>query len=165
MYNVPQEIIQAFQDNTIIIAALLDGCTQEQAQTSRDGPDGWSVLEVVCHLRDGEERALERMRLMRDKDEPVIVPFDQDQWVYERNYAAEDLRQAFADFLRWRELYVTELQILPPDAWQRAGHHEEQGRITISSHAFHRVCHDISHAAQLARQLGRVTLTRELGYE
>ena len=146
-------LTDALRATPTVLEALLHGCTQEQAQTARGGDEGWSVVEVVCHLRDNEERALERMRLMRDETDPFIAAYDQEQWARERNYAADNLREALAAFVRLRTSHVAELSALTPAEWERTGQHQERGRITISSQTLRAVCHDTIHAAQLARQL------------
>src|SRR5690348_5024970 len=102
MYNIPADLLDAFRAAPAIFEALLRGCTQEQAAAARGGDEGWSVVEVVCHLRDAEERGLERMRAMRDQEEPFLPGYDQDQWARERNYAAADLRAALGALLRFR---------------------------------------------------------------
>jgi hypothetical protein len=155
MYDIPKDLLDAFRATPATLEALLRDCTQERAAAARGGDEDWSVVEVICHLRDAEERGLERMRAMRDHDEPFIPAFDQEQWAHERNYAAADLRAALAAFLRFRAQHVAELAALSPDAWERAGRHEEQGRITISSHTLHLVSHDAIHTAQVARQLAQ----------
>ena len=123
---------------------------------ARGGDEGWSVVEVLCHLRDAEEQALERMRLMRDHDNPVIAAYDQDSWASERNYAAADLHEALAAFHRFRSQHIAELAQLSPQQWKRSGQHEEQGEITIADHTLHIAAHDAVHAAQIARQLKSV---------
>ncbi len=149
-YNYLLDALRAAPD---VLEGLLRHCTQEQAQAARGGDEAWSVVEVVCHLRDNEECVLGRMRSMRDEVDPVIVPYDQEQWARERNYAADDLREALAAFARLRAGHITELAALMPDAWERAGQHPQRGRITIGSQTLRVVCHDAVHAAQLARQL------------
>jgi len=153
MYDITKDLLDAFGAAPAIYEMLLSGCTQEQAQAARGGDEGWSVVEVICHLRDAEERGLERMRAMRDQDEPFLPGYDQEQWARDRNYAAADLREALAVFLRFRTQHIAELAALPPAAWERAGMHEEQGRITITTQTLHLVSHDSIHATQIARQL------------
>ena len=153
MYDIPKDLLDAFRAAPAIYVALLNGVSQEQAQAARGGDENWSVVEVVCHLRDAEERGLERMRAMRDQEDPPIASYDQEAWATERNYAAEDLRAAFEAFLRLREQHIAELAALAPADWERPGQHAEQGHITISAHTLHLVSHDAIHAAQIARQL------------
>jgi len=155
MYDIPKDLLDAFRAAPEVLERLLEGCTQEQAQAARGGDENWSVVEVVCHLRDAEERGIERTRAMRDEDEPFLPGYDQEQWACERNYAAANLREALATFLRLRTQHVAELAALAPEDWDRGGRHEEQGRITISAHTLHLVSHDCIHAAQIARQLAQ----------
>jgi len=155
VYDIPQDLLDAFRAAPVTLEELLRDCTQARARAARGGDENWSVVEVIYHLRDAEERGLERTRAMRDEDDPFLPAFDQDAWARERNYAAGDLREAFAAFLRLRAQHVAELAALPPAAWERTGRHEEQGRITITAHTLHLVSHDAVHAAQIARQLGR----------
>ncbi len=153
MYDTPKDLLDAFRSTPAVLDALLAGCTQEQAQAARGGDENWSVVEVVCHLRDAEERGLQRTRMMRNHPNPFLEAFDQDAWARQRNYAGEDLRVALASFLQSREQFIAELEKMSPEEWERHGRHEEQGDITISSHVLHLVAHDAQHAAQIARQL------------
>lgn len=158
MYNIAQDLLDALRATPETLEGLLADCTQEQASTARGGDEGWSVIEAMCHLRDAEERAVERMHLMRDAEHPNIAAFDQEQWAQERNYAANDLRDALAAFTRFRAQHVAELEQLSAQQWERTGQHEEQGDITISTHTLHIVSHDAIHEAQIARQLKSVTV-------
>lgn len=153
MYNPHKDLLDAYRVAPDILDALLEGCTQERAVAAKGGDEGWSVIEVVCHLRDAEERALERMRTLRDSDNPLLAAYDQDAWALERNYAGANLREAVAAFAHFREDHVAELAALSPEGWERVGQHEEQGPITIADHTLHLVSHDTQHLAQIARQL------------
>jgi hypothetical protein len=125
----------------------------ELARRARGGDEGWSVVEVLCHLRDAEERTIERVEAMRDLDEPDIAPYDQDALAIERNYAEQGLQPALAAFLGHRERLVAILRALPVAAWDRAGHHAEAGRITIENLALHMASHDVQHLGQCSRAL------------
>lgn len=154
MYDQPKDLIDALQATPTILAGLLRGVSQEQAGAARGGDEGWSVVEVLCHLRDAEERALERMLAMRDQDDPFLAGYDQDQWARERSYRTADLRDALEEFTRGRAAYLVALASLDELEWRRTGRHQEQGSITISGHTLHIVSHDAVHCAQIARQLG-----------
>ena len=154
MYGGSKDLLDAFRAAPSVFEALVRQCTPEQARNARGGDEDWSVLEVVCHLRDAEERALERMRAMRDHSMPFLPGYDQARWAAERKYAEADLQEAFAAFKRFRAQHIVELAALAQQDWERAGQHEEQGRITIMAHSLHMVAHDAIHAAQIARQLG-----------
>jgi len=153
MYNTPLDLLDAFRATPDTLQALLGDVTHAQAAVARGGDENWSVVEVVCHLRDAEERGLERMRSMRDMPDPKIAGYDQARWAVERNYAATDLSVAFSAFLKLRATHVMELAGLSQEQWEQSGQYAELGSITISSHTLHLVSHDAVHLAQIARQL------------
>ena len=153
MYNSIRDMLDAFQATPDVLGNLLEGVTQEQAQSAKGGDEGWSVIEVICHLRDAEEFAPNRNKLMRDQDNPSIIPYDQEQLAKDRRYADQDLRKVLSDFIRLRQEHITLLENLSEDDWHRPGQHPEAGRIEIFDHTLHMVCHDAIHCAQIARQL------------
>jgi hypothetical protein len=153
MYDSSQDFLGALRATPTTLAALLRGYTEEQARAARGGDEGWSVVEVLCHLRDAEEEALARMRAMRDQAAPFLAAYDQERWAEERHYAQARLDDALAAFLDLRARHAAELAQLAPEQWKRTGQHEEQGQITISDHTLHIVSHDAIHLAQIARQL------------
>jgi hypothetical protein len=154
VYNSIKDLLDGYRAGPDVYRALLQGCTQEQATAARGGDEDWSVVEVMCHLRDAEERALERMRAIRDEESPHLAAYDQDEWARERAYASQDLREVLDAFIRFREAHVADLEKLAPAEWERTGNHAEQGRITISDQTLHMLSHDAIHASQIARQLG-----------
>ena len=157
MYNMPGDILDALRATPGTLAGLLRGVSESQARLARGGDEHWSVIEVLCHLRDCEERAIERMRLMRDQSNPYLAPFDQDQWAAERDYASARLQDTLDAYRAMRATHVRELEQLPPASWDRPGHHAEQGDITLISHEHHIVSHDAIHMAQIAHQLNSLS--------
>ena len=153
MYNLTKDMLDALRATPDILAGLLAGVSQEQARQARGGDEGWSVVEVLCHLRDAEEFGLQRDILMRDRNNPDILPWDQEKRAVEQNYAAQDMRAALAAFISLRQQRLAVLAGLSPEAWQRTGNHPEIGAIDIFSHVLHMVAHDAIHCAQIARQL------------
>ena len=154
MYNTTKDMLDAFRATPETLEGLLRGSSAEQIRNARGGDENWSVVEVVCHLRDAEEEGIKRMRSMRDQVNPRLAPYDQEQWALERNYAAASLPEALDAFKQLRAVHLAELEALGPDEWERVGQHAEQGQITISNHTMHLVSHDAIHLAQIARQLG-----------
>jgi len=155
MYDQSKDLLDALRAGTDVLEGLLVGCGDDEARAARGGDEGWSVVEVVCHLRDAEERAAERVRMMLAEVEPFLAAYDQNVWARERDYAGATLRPAVAAFARFRAAHVAQLEGLDAGGWARTGRHEEQGTITIASHALHMASHDASHGAQIARALDR----------
>ena len=154
MYDLNHDLLDALKATPETLSGLLDGISEAQARSARGGDENWSVVEVVCHLRDAEEFFVKRMQAMRDQDNPVIVGYDQAALANEHNYKAADLQKAKAGFNTFRQQTVTEFSKLTPEQWQRTGQHSELGQITIFAQAIHHASHDAIHCAQIARQLG-----------
>lgn len=153
MYESNRELIESLNATPDSLAAIVRGITPEQARTARGCDEHWSIIEVVCHLRDTEALVHQRMQLMRDRDGAAISGFDQEALVVERNYAAQDLTDVLLAFKKMRLQHTTDLAALSPKAWQQRGNHTSLGEVTIFSHTLHIVWHDAVHMAQIARQL------------
>ena len=153
MYDQSKDLIDALKATPDSLEGLLHEISQERAQTARGGAEGWSVVEVMCHLRDAEERTIERVRAMRDQGNPFLAGYDQEQWARERQYAQAHLNEALASFIRLRAENIADLAALDGQGWARTGRHQEQGTITVANLIVHMVAHDAIHCAQLARQL------------
>jgi hypothetical protein len=153
MYDTARDLTDALAAAPDALEGALAGVDDDLARRARGGDETWSLVEVVCHLRDVEERAVERMRAMRDMSDPVLASYDQDAWAIERGYAGDNLRAAVGAFSRHRAAHVAELRVLPREGWERAGLHDELGRITIEGQAIHIATHDVQHLAQIARAL------------
>ena len=153
MYDTERDVTAALTAGPDALDGLLAGVDDDLARRAKGGDEGWSVVEVVCHLRDAEERAVERARAMRDEDSPMLAAYDQDALAIERGYADDDLRLAAAAFARHRADHVAVLRTLPAGGWARTGRHAEEGTITVEGQAIHLATHDVQHLAQIARAL------------
>jgi hypothetical protein len=153
MYGLHRELIESLTATPETLAGLLHGVNEAQARSAKGGDENWSVIEVICHLRDAEEISYGRMKAMRDQDDPEIISYDQEALARERKYSEADLDSALAGFARLRAEHVAALAALIPQEWERTGHHNEIGQISIVAHTIHKTYHDAIHCAQIARQL------------
>jgi len=122
----------------------------------RPSPDGWSILEVCCHLRDYAEIEGQRIRRLVEEDGPTLVPYDQETLARERNYPGEDphrLRIALRAF--WGGL-AYQLEGLSDEEWGRGGTHPEIGPVTVRSRAELEVEHAQAHLEQVRAIRGQV---------
>jgi hypothetical protein len=157
MYDSYRELVEALRATPETLQGLLQEVTLQRAREARGGDEGWSVIEVVCHLRDTEAFALQRMQTIRDEAQPLIEGFDQEAWARERDYAGAELAEALAEFGDWRTKHAAALAALLAEQWERTGQHAKLGTVSISNHTLHLVWHDAIHLAQIARQLGKGT--------
>lgn len=153
MYNLHQDLLDALKATPDTLRGLLTGISESRARLAKGGDENWSVVAVICHLRDAEEISLQRTIAMRDQDNPRIIPYNQETLAQERDYRNANLSDALAGFINLRKQHLTVLSGLMPEQWERSGQHDEIGHITIFAMAIHKVSHDAIHCAQIARQL------------
>ncbi len=153
MKNQHLELIEALNATPETLKGLLSRVTVEQARSAKGGDEDWSVVEVICHLRDAEEITLGRVKTIRDQDCPKIAGYDQLALARERNYREDDPHAALEAFARFRKEHTTVLSGLSAEQWERVGEFEAFGPMTITAHIIHKLYHDTIHCAQIARQL------------
>lgn len=150
MIDERAELLKSLRAAPIVLRALVAGLTDERLRR-RPAEGEWAVIEVVAHLADTDERALARTRRMLAEAEPSLPAYDPAALARERGYLGFDLARELDRFGAIRAEHVGLLASLDDAAWQRAGHHEEHGRITVQQLAAHTAGEDVEHLAQIAR--------------
>jgi hypothetical protein len=152
-YVTTDRFIADAKRSQMVLHGLLRGVTQEQAMSSRDGGDGWSVTEVVGHLRDYEGFFRGRVELMLEQDDPLLPAYNHEALAIERDYLHQDLRSMLADLLAKRRAFLTLFESLTPDQLQRGGVHPENGPIRVFDSLVQLTHHDLTHLDQLVKCL------------
>jgi hypothetical protein len=113
---------------------------------------GWTGVEVLAHLLEGELVYAVRIGQVLTLDDPVIQAYDQDAWV-SRFGAVDgfggDVSSWVALHSSLRRRLCALLSSLSDSEWERAGRHEERGIETVRAIVDHLVEHDREHLAQL----------------
>jgi uncharacterized damage-inducible protein DinB len=119
--------------------------------TQRPAPGKWSILEIVCHLRDMEREAyLARYRRILGEDNPVLPDLDGDALALERDYNAQKLAPVLKDWATARRESLKLLKAVKQDQWQRAGIHEGVGRRSLEEYLQRQaVGNDAAHLEQI----------------
>ncbi len=117
----------------------------------RPAPGKWSMLEIVCHLRDMEREAyLARYRRILSEDEPRLPDIDGDVLAIERNYRDQSVAPVLREWLAARRESLKLLRGVKGAAWQRAGVHETAGRLTMEDFVRrHAIGNDEAHLGQI----------------
>lgn len=144
-----QRIVQYAQGWEKIMAAL-KGLSEEQLAYRPDSRS-WSIREIAVHLADTEIVALDRMKRIIAESEPQLRAFDQDAWSSRLHYEDADLHVHLSLFKLLRESFVPTLRRLSPEDWQRAGIHNEAGRVTLQDMLNMFVDHVDRHLGQIER--------------
>lgn len=153
MTKIRKRHIALMQTTVDVLGNILKPISQEQAATLRDGENGWTILEVVCHLRDYDVIFYDRVRLIIEQDYPVLPGYDYDALTVERKYKEQSLTQAYAELVRFRERLVDFFNDLANEQWERAGQHPEEGHFTMTDAVMQVSRHDLTHIEQITRIL------------
>jgi hypothetical protein len=62
-----------------LIEEAVQGLSDEDLRR-RPSRDGWSILEICCHLRDYAEEEGTRIRRLVEEDGPTLEPYDEQVW-------------------------------------------------------------------------------------
>ena len=143
-----EEIIATLRHVPDDVDAACRGLSDEQMRR-RPAGEAWSVLEIVCHLRDGVSEEGVRVRRLVEEDNPTLAPYDQEAWAVERRYREDDPRRALTALRAFWAGLAYQLENLSDEQWARAGIHPETGPVTVHSRAERQAEHGRDHLAQM----------------
>jgi hypothetical protein len=111
---------------------------------------GWSLTEVLCHLRDVEiEVHQARYQAILAQEYAFLAGVSADEWAADRGYIEQDGRKALYDFLEARRATIELLQGVSNDQWKRQGRHAFFGPTSMHEILFLQVRHDDIHLEQI----------------
>lgn len=151
--QVRERQIAAMRLTCEILGHILRDVSNERARALRDGPEGWSIVEIVCHLRDFEEIFHNRARMMLEQDHPHLPAYDHEAMAIERAYQSQSLEEAYGTLRASRENFARFFETMTPDQWARGGVHPERDSFSMTDALMQVSAHDLDHLEQIARVL------------
>lgn len=137
-----------------IIDCFLKTTSLQDITTYRDGGTGWTVLEVLCHLRDYEVIFLERSRLTVTQHMPELPNPNPDALAAERRYNEQDVALAYAEWVQNRATFLNYLETAVEEAdWAHIGVHPRRGEMTLENQLALIAWHDVNHIEQMTHIL------------
>jgi FMN phosphatase YigB (HAD superfamily) len=114
----------------------------------------WSVLEVICHLRDVENDVnVPRLQKVIYQNETFIPAIDSDRWAKERNYQAESIQTALNSYLTGRANLIDLIQNLDVTLLNRTINHSIFGPTKVQELLQFIIRHDQEHLRQIKKTL------------
>jgi hypothetical protein len=150
----PERYILALKKTPVLLKAILQGISQEQAIQMTDGPDGWSVIETLCHIRDYGDVSLTRAHCILEQARPVLPALKPEEEALKRDHKHQSIADELEAWLESRRALIALLEGLPAESWNRVGIHAEYGPMTLLEFAVSVTWHDINHIEQIGRTLG-----------
>lgn len=153
MTQVRKRAVKQMQLSCEILGHILKNISKDQAHDLHDGPEGWSIIEVVCHLRDFDIIFYNRAKMMIEQDHPQLPGYDHEAMAIEKDYQSEELAYAFYDLKESRKAFVEFFKSLTDEQWERTGVHPERESFTMTDAVQQVGLHDLDHLEQITRIL------------
>lgn len=154
-FTSPQAILGILRSTPAALRTLCSTWCRPADQTlwkRRPEPNEWSLVEVLCHLRDVEREVfLPRFTKIIAEENPFIPGIDSDAWAQERQYIFQDGQQALAAFVASRKEMLSLFDGLSPEGWQRPARHAIFGPTHLRELASFVADHDRLHIQQIFR--------------
>jgi hypothetical protein len=151
MQDIRRRHINLMHKTADILGHLLKGISSEQAQILCDGPEGWTIVQIMCHLRDYDTIFRNRAQMMLDEEHPNLPAYDENAMAIEKDYAAEDLAYVYDAYRLSRQQTSEFFENLTDDQWERTAIHPERGFFTMTNAVIQVSHHDIDHIEQITR--------------
>ncbi len=146
------ELIDSLSKLPVLLPVVLSAVDAENA-TFRPAEGEWSTVEVVGHMVDVEERAVMRIALIQEQDNPELTGYDPDAMVVERGYQDQPLQPLVDRLLALRAERLALLRALSPEQWVRTGFVPGRGATPLTAVTVHLCWHDTTHLAQITTNL------------
>ncbi len=144
----PSDVIERLRDVPARIARAFSR-PQTPAFYAAPAVGEWSPAEILAHLRASDDIVAYRAYMILARDNPPLPAFDERRWVEVTGYARLDALESLQVYTLRREELVAMLREQPPEAWARAGQHEQRGAVTLLDVLTTLVEHEEEHVAQI----------------
>ena len=130
-------------------------------------PGKWSIVEIVCHLRDMEREAyLARYTRLLAEENPTFADIDGDALALESGYSSQDVTAAFEEWKGFRQKTLALIAGATPlteAQWNRGGIHEGLGPMTMEGYLKRQAFgNDVAHVGQIRAIKERHALLQRL---
>jgi hypothetical protein len=136
----------------------LIGTLADDAWRYKPGSGNWSILEIVCHLRDEEiEDFRARIRSTLDDPNRPWPKIDPVQAAVDRNYQQQAPAEVLGKFMQERATSLEWLRSLSSVDWNTAYKHPKIGDIPAGLLLGSWAAHDLLHLRQITKRLYELT--------
>jgi uncharacterized damage-inducible protein DinB len=114
-------------------------------------PGKWSILEILCHMRDMEREAyIERYTRILSENEPKLPDLNGEAFAVLRGYRGQKAPEVVREWVALRRQTLQLLRKTGKAQWARAGVHATAGRLTMEDLIQrHAVGNDEAHLRQI----------------
>ena len=146
----PFEALERLKQTPRDTAALIEDLPE--ALLGREPESGgWSMRQIVTHMKDAEGVLNFRLNLMLEQDHPVLKSTAVFEWAGQEADRPPTTQEIYNLYQRSRQKTIDKLEGIPLEAWWRTGQNEEFGPVTIRQQVSYFATHECTHLPQLER--------------
>lgn len=152
-------LLQALAYTPGALASLLIGAGEANVNR-RPSPGDWSILEILAHLIDVEQRTLQRLERVVAEARPTVPVIHPEPSTQTITTPPADLMRRFEQA---RAMTLSFLKGIAPEDWQRPAKHQTLGETDFTLLVQLLVDHDAEHLSQMAEALEHLKKRAILG--
>ena len=150
----PWRLLRSLRKTPIILETLLSPMTPEHARRSPDDLHEWSIIEILCHLRDYENIFFQRATLILQEEYPPLpIPESNEVMTALGHYKQQELSSVLTSLQTTRQAFITVLSDVREEQWMRKGMHSDGSPVTLKEVVLQVIMHDIDHLEQMTHLL------------
>jgi hypothetical protein len=148
--------VEILERTPAVLDSLLHGISADWTDPN-EGPDTWSVYDIIGHLIHGEKTDwIPRLEIiLSGKEDKSFIPFDRFAQFTESN--GKPLARLLEEFKQWRAKNINILLSKKIDVarLEEKGIHPAFGEVTLAQLLAAWVVHDLNHIAQVSRVMAK----------
>jgi uncharacterized damage-inducible protein DinB len=125
-----RDLIESFAAGGEILRRAVQGLSRDDL-LARPGPGAWSIQELIVHMADSDEIAIDRMKRVLTEDNPALLYADESAYIARLQPHEQSLEDALTLFEVGRRQWSRVLRTLPNEAFSRTGTHNRRGVVTL----------------------------------
>ena len=148
-----EQVVTQLKQHPLAIAALTAGLPRARLH-NRPTRGGWSINDVLAHLRSCADVWGNFMAIIVNEDRPTIRGIDPRTWIKRTNYPELEFVASFRAYGKQRAELLAFLRPLPVRAWSRSATVTGGGKArerTVLEYGRVLATHEDAHVKQLAR--------------
>jgi len=144
----PPAAMQRLHQTPLEVEKLLQGWSKAALnQPPQDG--GWSIRNILSHLRDAQGVLDFRLDLFLKEEHPILESKAVFSWATKEENRPPSALEIFESYQTSRNETIRKLEHLPFADWWRSGQHEEFGVVTLRQQVSYFASHEITHLPQI----------------
>jgi hypothetical protein len=133
----PNELIEHYAAGGEKLSLAIRGLTRDDLLAVPDPAVKvglWSIQQVVIHCMDSDLVSIDRLKRMIAEDNPTLIGYDENKFAANLFYNDQPAEDAVAVVDLTRKTFAKVLRKLPAASFERAGTHNERGKITVGDY-------------------------------